>query len=194
MLTEAGALWFVVRSTPDNVPRIIDVDEAKLVMVTSHAPQDWVSWKQKLLSGDVNPDVGARLGELLCKWHVRSAGSEKAKTLFIDRGNFEEMRLAPFYRTVMQRRPETLIYPYLEHLEKVGLCFVHGDFSPKNVLIGPQTYCLRLIDFEVATNGDPAFDVASLLSHLLLKVLIFRKEGWNTSPLLTLSSYNFRTC
>jgi aminoglycoside phosphotransferase (APT) family kinase protein len=50
------------------------------------------------------------------------------------------------------------------------LCIVHGDFSPKNVLVGPEPE-LWVIDFEVAHLGDPAFDVAFLLCHLMLKSL-----------------------
>jgi hypothetical protein len=48
-------------------------------------------------------------------------------------------------------------------------CLVHGDFSPKNVLVGGPD--LWVIDFEVAHYGDPAFDIAFLVSHLMLKAV-----------------------
>jgi thiamine kinase-like enzyme len=44
---------------------------------------------------------------------------------------------------------------------------VHGDVSPKNILIGPNGPVL--IDAECAWFGDPAFDVAFCLNHFLLK-------------------------
>ena len=54
-------------------------------------------------------------------------------------------------------------------------CFVHGDFSPKNVLVdrspGASPGSCWVIDFEVAHYGDPAFDLAFLLSHLVMKSL-----------------------
>lgn len=50
-------------------------------------------------------------------------------------------------------------------------CLVHGDFSPKNVLVGLPERRFWIIDFEVAHYGDPAFDIAFLLTHLLLKSL-----------------------
>ena len=44
---------------------------------------------------------------------------------------------------------------------------VHGDFSPKNLLIGDDGPVI--LDAECAWYGDPAFDVAFVLNHLLLK-------------------------
>jgi len=48
-------------------------------------------------------------------------------------------------------------------------CLVHGDYSPKNVLVGAEG--LWVLDFEVAHLGDPAFDVAFMLNHLALKAI-----------------------
>ncbi len=44
---------------------------------------------------------------------------------------------------------------------------VHGDFSPKNILVGPAGPVI--LDAECAWYGDPAFDLAFVLNHLLLK-------------------------
>jgi len=44
---------------------------------------------------------------------------------------------------------------------------VHGDYSPKNLLVWPGH--VMLIDFEVGHYGDPAFDLGFFLSHLVLK-------------------------
>jgi aminoglycoside phosphotransferase (APT) family kinase protein len=46
---------------------------------------------------------------------------------------------------------------------------VHGDVSPKNILCGP--YGPVFLDAECAWWGDPAFDLAFCLNHLLLKCL-----------------------
>ena len=47
------------------------------------------------------------------------------------------------------------------------LALVHGDVSPKNILVGPQGPVF--LDAECAWYGDPAFDLAFCLNHLLLK-------------------------
>ncbi len=49
------------------------------------------------------------------------------------------------------------------------LALVHGDVSPKNILVGPDGPVL--LDAECAWYGDPAFDLAFCLNHLLLKCL-----------------------
>src|SRR5207249_384743 len=49
------------------------------------------------------------------------------------------------------------------------LCLVHGDVSPKNILVGPRGPVF--LDAECAWYGDPAFDLAFCLNHLLLKCL-----------------------
>ena len=46
---------------------------------------------------------------------------------------------------------------------------VHGDVSPKNILCGAAGPVF--LDAECAWYGDPAFDLAFCLNHLLLKCL-----------------------
>jgi 5-methylthioribose kinase len=52
---------------------------------------------------------------------------------------------------------------------------VHGDWSPKNFLVSAAG--VMAIDFEVTHFGDPAFDSAFLLNHLLLKS--FYRPEWS---------------
>jgi len=47
------------------------------------------------------------------------------------------------------------------------IALVHGDVSPKNILIGPRGPVF--LDAECAWFGDPAFDAAFCLNHFLLK-------------------------
>jgi aminoglycoside phosphotransferase (APT) family kinase protein len=47
------------------------------------------------------------------------------------------------------------------------LALMHGDVSPKNILQGPEGPVF--LDSECACYGDPAFDLAFCLNHLLLK-------------------------
>lgn len=47
------------------------------------------------------------------------------------------------------------------------MTLVHGDFSPKNILI--QNGRMILLDHEVIHFGDPAFDLGFASTHLLSK-------------------------
>jgi hypothetical protein len=49
------------------------------------------------------------------------------------------------------------------------LALVHGDLSPKNILLAAHGPIL--LDAECAWYGDPAFDLAFCLNHMLLKCL-----------------------
>ena len=84
---------------------------------------------------------------------------------------FEELRLDPYYRRL------AIVYPELgEYLQqRIDACrnrrvsLVHGDWSPKNILVEGSN--VLAIDFECIHFGDPSFDAAFLLNHLLLKTV-----------------------
>jgi aminoglycoside phosphotransferase (APT) family kinase protein len=65
---------------------------------------------------------------------------------------------------------------------------VHGDFSPKNIMVGmdEQVY---ILDFEVTHVGNPVFDLAFLLAHLLCK--LFRTNEPLEEKMLIASADNF---
>src|SRR6202012_5750727 len=53
---------------------------------------------------------------------------------------------------------------------KARIALMQGDISPKNILMGPKGPIF--LDAETAWYGDPAFDLAFCLNHLLLKCLV----------------------
>ena len=57
-----------------------------------------------------------------------------------------------------------------ERTAPTKLALVHGDVSPKNILVGPDGPVF--LDAECAWYGDPAFDLAFCLNHLLLKCAV----------------------
>jgi aminoglycoside phosphotransferase (APT) family kinase protein len=168
-VTEAAALRWAAALSPQHVPTVVDVDPDACALVIAAAPIGWRDWKSQLLGGAVDPDLAASLGQLLGEWHTDPAATRKAQATFADRDAFVQLRIDPFYRTVAARRPDlaALIDGCADATLAVTRSFVHGDFSPKNVLVGPDGFWV--IDFEVAHFGDPAFDVAFMLNHLLLK-------------------------
>lgn len=51
------------------------------------------------------------------------------------------------------------------------LALVHGDVSPKNILISRSDGHPVFLDAECAWFGDPAFDAAFCMNHLFLKAV-----------------------
>ena len=84
---------------------------------------------------------------------------------------FALCRLEPYLETAARAHPD--LGPVLDGIVRTTantrLALVHGDVSPKNILLGPNGPVF--LDAECAWYGDPAFDLAFCLNHLLLKCL-----------------------
>jgi len=128
-------------------------------------------WKSRLLAGHVDPgfarEVAARLGRL----HAASADAPAVADAFPTDDIFYSIRLEPYLIATGQSHPD--LEPILHKLaiDTLGThkALVHGDVSPKNILVGPSAPVF--LDAECAWYGDPAFDLAFCLNHFLLKCL-----------------------
>ena len=171
ILAEAAGLELAAAVTPGRAPRVIDLDEDSYTVVLERAPSSWSTWKQQLLTGTARAVTARGLGETLGKWHRVTAADPGLRAPFADRETFVQLRVEPYHLTVASRHDELAgrIEALVERMQDRCLCFVHGDFSPKNVLSGPDGFWV--LDFEVAHVGDPVFDVAFMLHHLILKAV-----------------------
>src|SRR5271168_1555637 len=154
------------------VPRVLGEDaEAGLFAMDYLAPEDHRLWKTELLAGRVDPDFAAAVGRDLAVIHARSAADPGVPAAFANDGTFEAIRIEPYLRATGRAHPA--LAPRFEALARTTLstkrALVHGDVSPKNILDGPLGPVF--VDAECAWFGDPAFDVAFCLNHLLLKCL-----------------------
>ena len=170
-LTEAAALRLAGSLTPGLVPAVVDADADACALTIAQAPQSWRPWKDLLLAGTADPAVAERLGSTLSTWHDGTFGSPRLRAQFDDHEAFDQLRIDPYYRTIEHRHREVaeIIGRFVDLMSSRRRCLVHGDFSPKNVLVGRDT--MWIIDWEVAHYGDPSFDVAFMLNHLFLKAL-----------------------
>lgn len=166
---ETRALRLAGRHTPGAVPDVIAWDAPRRVLIMESAADGSRPFKLDLMAGRVDPVVGAELGLLLGRWQRLGADHLDAWGP-VQHENFASLRLDPYYRTAADRRPDLApdLLALADETAAARDCLVHGDFSPKNVLVGRTTWVL---DWEVAHLGDAAFDPAFLLSHLLLKCI-----------------------
>lgn len=168
------------------VPEVLFEDRAEYLYAMTCAPDSSQVWKTQLLAGVIDPNVARQAGEALGSIHAETAGQEAMLDRFAALEVFDQLRLDPYYRHVALAHPD-LAKPLQDLIDETTTppvkSLVLGDFSPKNMLVGPSG--LILLDFETAHAGDPAFDLGFFLSHLLLKA--FRAVP-NAAPLFDLIS------
>lgn len=153
------------------VPQIIYVDRENFLFIMTAAPAGSVSWKEQLLAGQVDPEIARQAGELLAQMISGSRGNAELQKRFEDRTVFDQLRIDPYYRTTAGRQADArgAIVGLMAHSWNIQTSLVHGDFSPKNMLVRDGE--IVLIDWEVVHWGDPAFDAGFLLNHLFLKAM-----------------------
>jgi len=151
------------------VPRVLWEARDNYAYAMTAAPTEHQTWKERLLAGETSPALAAACGKLLGQLHAGSWGSAMLAKRLEDRSFFDQLRLDPYYRQIARVHAD--LAPAVERLIdsvwKHRCCLVHGDFSPKNLLVWPAH--VMLIDFEVGHYGDPAFDLGFFLTHLVLK-------------------------
>lgn len=159
----------------DQIPELFYWNDADYVIVMACAPDDRVTWKQELMNGRFVAAAAADAGRFLARFHAAGARmSEEERGMLADDSFFRELRIEPYYRHLYPDYPA--LVPRLERLvadlagggDRAAGTIVHGDFSPKNMLVSGTRH-LIVLDYEVAHWGNPVFDVAFCVTHLLLK-------------------------
>lgn len=155
---------------PGSVPRLIFEDLPNTIMAMEAVPQPHANWKHLLLAGDLQTDHVQQFARLLATIH-RETGLRRAALMadFGDRSFYESLRLEAYYHYTGTQVPEAAaFYAALIAATRARQdTLVHGDYSPKNVLVHHGQ--LVLLDYEVAHMGEPAFDLGFSLTHLLSK-------------------------
>jgi aminoglycoside phosphotransferase (APT) family kinase protein len=126
-------------------------------------------WKNELRDGRADPAFARAVGERLAAIHSASAGREDIAREFAADANFRALRLEPYLEATAARhaRYAPALLALAARTAATKLALVHGDVSPKNILAGGAGPVF--LDAECAWYGDPAFDLAFCLNHLLLK-------------------------
>jgi aminoglycoside phosphotransferase (APT) family kinase protein len=134
-------------------------------------PQYFEGWKTQLQHGNVSLSTAAEVGRRLAGIHARFARSPAVAAEFATDAIFHAIRLEPYLLATAQAHPDlaAALEMLAETTADTRLTLIHGDVSPKNILVGPRGPVF--IDAECAWFGDPAFDLAFCLNHLLLKCL-----------------------
>jgi aminoglycoside phosphotransferase (APT) family kinase protein len=132
---------------------------------------DYPNWKAELHAERVSLAAAEQVGARLARIHSVTAKLPGMAARFASDDIFHAIRLEPYLLATAKRHPT--LAACLEQLATTTaitkLTLVHGDVSPKNILVGPSGPVF--LDAECSWWGDPAFDLAFCLNHLLLKCL-----------------------
>jgi 5-methylthioribose kinase len=167
---EIAWLQLAEKIVPGCVPQVLGIDRPTHSFVMSFLPPaTFPNWKAELLAGRIDPSFAAKVGATLVRIHGATARQEAVRRKFANDDDFLALRLDPYLLETARRHTDlaTNLRNLVARTQAQRLALVHGDISPKNILIGPSGPIF--LDAECAWYGDPAFDVAFCLNHLLLK-------------------------
>lgn len=167
---EALGLHWLGQLAPGRVPTLLFEDPAQHLLAMTAVPEPHQNWKSRLLSGDIVSDHVRQFARLLATIHREArARSAALAPVFDDTTYFESLRLEPYYAYTATQVPAAadFLHQLIAETRSRRDTLVHGDYSPKNVLVHQGH--LVLLDHEVVHWGDPAFDIGFSLTHFLSK-------------------------
>ena len=161
--------WFRVAgaAAPGTAPKVI-AHEGDAFVMEYLDPARHPVWKALLSEGRADAGFAAQVGRALARIHAATTG---VGARFPTDEIFYAIRLEPYLLATAEAHPalKGRLEALVERTANTRICLVHGDVSPKNILAGPRGPVF--LDAECAWYGDPAFDLAFCLNHLLLKCL-----------------------
>ena len=169
-VAEVEWLRFAAHIAPECVPSIIAHMPAAHCFAMEYLPPDqYPTWKVQLLAGAADAAFAAKVGSRLGRIHTASACDDAVAARFANDATFYAIRLEPYLEATARAHPDIggALFALSQSTLATRRALVHGDISPKNILVGRAGPIF--LDAECAWYGDPAFDVAFCLNHLLLK-------------------------
>jgi aminoglycoside phosphotransferase (APT) family kinase protein len=157
---------------PGSAPQLVGLDASSGTLAMQFLPPDrYKLWKMQLRDGEADPAFAAQVADTLARIHTETARDPSAADDFPNDRIFYDIRLEPYLAATAYAHPDLApqLYRLIATTQANRYALVHGDVSPKNILRGPHGPVF--LDAECAWWGDPAFDVAFCLNHLLLKCL-----------------------
>jgi aminoglycoside phosphotransferase (APT) family kinase protein len=169
---EAAWMRRAAAAMPGCVPKLLGQDEDSGSLAMEFLPAErYALWKSALRDGNADPEFAAAVAAALVRIHAATAGDFAVAMEFPTDAIFFDIRLEPYLLATAAAHPDRAdaLRALVATTQASKCALVHGDVSPKNILIGPAGPVF--LDAECAWWGDPAFDAAFCLNHLLLKCL-----------------------
>ena len=159
-------------AVPGAAPALLGQDEEGGALAMAFLPPaNHPLWKTQLHDGHADPTFAAQVATTLVRIHAATAADPSIAADFPTDVIFYDIRLEPYLVATARAHPDLAgrLQALVATTQANKRASVHGDVSPKNILCGPDGPVF--LDAECAWWGDPAFDLAFCLNHLLLKCL-----------------------
>jgi hypothetical protein len=159
------------RLAPDCAPEVYFYDSDNYIYGREAVPEHCTTWKEDLLSGLCDFSVAEKTINTLLLVHNGCAGDAEVAKVFADKTIFYELRISPYIEFTVGKYPALLDFskPIVKELMESAVTLVHGDFSPKNIMVIGRN--ISVLDYEVAHYGHPSFDLAFFSNHFILKAV-----------------------
>ncbi|MCW3475369.1 phosphotransferase family protein [Limobrevibacterium gyesilva] len=171
-LYEARWMRRAAASVPGAAPALLGQDAESGSLAMQFLPAaEYRLWKTELRDGRADPCFAGAVAQSLVRIHAATAADPSVAAEFPTDTIFYDIRLEPYLVATARRHPDRAdaLLALVAATQGNKRALVHGDVSPKNILVGPAGPVF--LDAECAWWGDPAFDLAFCLNHLLLKCL-----------------------
>lgn len=157
------------RYVPESVPQVYFYDAENYIYGREAAPESCSMWKSDLLTGLLDFSVAEQSITALAIVHTQCATDKQVAIDFASKDVFYNLRISPYIEFTVLKHPDLENYakPIVKELMESTITLVHGDYSPKNILVNERK--ISILDFEVAHYGHPSFDLAFFSNHFLLK-------------------------
>ena len=168
--SEVEWLTLIAELDPRLVPRVVMKDPGRHLFAMEYLPKtQFPVWKDELSAGVVDVTFAASVGHWLARIHASTATSPELARQFANNEQFMALRLDAYLLEAARVNEDVAaeLSSLANGVANAQIALMQGDVSPKNILHGPETPVF--LDAETACYGDPAFDLAFCLNHLLLK-------------------------
>ena len=155
---------------PNSIPNVYKFNNKKNYLILEYLNENkYKNLKTEFLRKKINLKIITKISKDLFKIHKNSTGKNIKERFFNNSKNFYDLRLDAYFREVARVYPELnkKITKIIDNYKINSSTLIHGDFSPKNMLVYNKT--IKYIDAETCNYGDPAFDLVFFANHLLIK-------------------------